>query len=126
MKKYTIIIMSLFMIILFSSSAYSLTADTSTGGATVTLESSSSSRADLTFTPSPSTVMSVITSATAHTVIGASSKTTTSTGVEYCLISGSAVVYQKVQATSNDVTDVTSGTAGTAPTGFAARGGTGS
>ncbi|MBT6338859.1 MAG: hypothetical protein HOJ48_06135 [Desulfobacula sp.] len=126
MKKYTIIIMSLFMIILFSSGAYALTADTSTGGATVTLTSSSSSRADLTFTPSPSTVMSAVTSATAYTVIGASSKTTTSTGIEYSLISGSAVVYQKVQATTNDVTDVTSGTAGSTLTGFAARGGTGS
>ena len=125
MKKYTIIIMGLFLIMFFSGSAYALTADTSTGGDTVTLTSSSSSRANLIFTPSPNSLMSIVTSATAYTVVGASSKTTTSTGIEYCLVSGSAIVYQKPQATDNDVTDVTGFTAG-ASTGFSARGGTGS
>lgn len=124
MKKTIITITGLFMVILLSSSAYAATATTTAGGADVTLTSTHGTAPDLTYTPSPSTLMSVVTSTTAYTIASASSKTDLTTGIEYCLISGDSIVYMKTQATAATVTSAGS-TAGTIAADFAAKGGAG-
>lgn len=123
MKRIITIITGLFMVMLLSGNVYAATADTSTGGADVTLTSTHTTAPDLTYTPSPSTVMSVVTSTSAYTIVAASAKTDTDTGIEYCLVSGSSVVYMDTQATEGDVTDATGETAGDVPSGFGAKGG---
>jgi len=112
MKKITIAIMSLFMIMSFSTIvSAAASADNNGTGGSLTVDGSVGAGPDLTFNPSPSTLVSVFTSATNYTLITASSKTTTSTGIEYGLDSDTSVVYQKVQATDSAVTAATSATA---------------
>jgi len=120
MRKITIAIISLFMVLSFTAMASAdQNVTTDTPGATVKIKSSGDTTCpgpDLTFNPSPSTVMSVSTTATAFTIIAASSKTNTTTGIEYGLDSDTSVVYQKTQTTAGAVTPTTSANA--LPSGF--------
>ena len=119
MRKITIAIISLFMVLSFTAMASADQNDTTTtGGATVTINKSSTCPGPrLTFNPSPSTVMSFSTTATAFTIIAASSKTTKkNTGIEYGLVSGESAVYQRTQENPGEVTDAP--TAGTLPSDF--------
>ncbi len=123
MKQIIITIMSLFIIAFFSGSAYAADTTTTVGGADVTMTSTHGTAPDLVYTPSPSTLMSVVTSTIAYTIVAASSKTDDTTGVEYCLLSGNSIVYMKTQATTATVSS-NGGTAGDlADTDFGARGG---
>ena len=111
MKKIIIAIMSLFMIMSFATmAAAGATAETSTGGADVVIGGTSDTGGALTYNPSPSTLMSVQSSATSFTVISASSKTTTDTGIEYGIKSSETDIFQMRQATDYDVTTPTSAT----------------
>ena len=116
MKKMIIAILSLFMIMSFVTlaSAATVTATSASGGAAITLADSGAGPG-VTFNPSPSTVMSVATSATNFTIIGASSKTTEDNGIEYGVISGSNAMYQMTQANGGAVTDTTSTAPGSLP-----------
>ena len=116
MRKITIAIISLFMVLSFTAMASAAESHNSTAGATVTIDSSNCPGPNLTFNPSPSTVMSVSTTATAFTIIAASSKTNKDTGIEYGLVSDTSVVYQKTQTTAGAVTPTTSANA--LPSGF--------
>ena len=120
MRKITIAIISLFMVLSFTAMASAAESHNSTAGATVKINSSGGTTCPgppLTFNPSPSTVMSVSTTATAFTIIAASSKTTTKdTGIEYGLVSGESAVYQRTQENPGEVTDAP--TAGTLPSDF--------
>jgi hypothetical protein len=119
MRKITIAIISLFMVLSFTAMASAAESHNSTAGATVTITSSGGTTCpgpNFTFDPSPSTLMSVFTSATNFTIIAASSKTNTTTGIEYGLDSDTSVVYQKTQATAGHVTSTTSANA--LPSGF--------
>ena len=114
MKKMIIAILSLFMIMSFVTLASAATARTTSGGAAITLADSGAGPG-VTFNPSPSTVMSVATSATNFTIIGASSKTTEDNGIEYGVISGSNAMYQMTQANGGAVTATTSTAPGSLP-----------
>jgi len=119
MRKITIAIISLFMILSLTAMASAAEWNNSTAGDTVTITSSGGTICpgpNFTFDPSPSTLMSVSTSATNFTIIATSSKITTSTGIEYGIDSDTSVVYQKTQATQGEVTSTTSATA--LPSGF--------
>ena len=116
MKKTTIAILSLFMTMSFATMALAATTvTTETGGEDVAIANDTGPGAGptLTFTPSPSTLMSITTDATNFTIIAASSKTTGGTsgnGIEYGIDSGEAAVYQMVQATAEKVTATDSAT----------------
>jgi len=118
MRKITIAIISLFMVLSFTAMASAAENHNSTAVAAVTINKSSTCPGPpLTFNPSPSTVMSFSTTATAFTIIAASSKTTKkNTGIEYGLVSGESAVYQRTQENPGEVTDAP--TAGTLPSGF--------
>ena len=77
--------------------------DNDTGGV-LTIPGTSSPGPDLSFTPSPSSLISVSTGAMAFTITSASSKTTTDNGIEYRVLSNDPNIYQKSQATNNVVT----------------------
>lgn len=101
MKKIIIAMMSFFMIVSFSTMALA-TDSTQTGdeGTVVTISESSSdggSGPGITFTPSPNTFMFAKTDADNFTIIAYSSKTNTSTGIEYGIKSTEAAVFQMVQ-----------------------------
>ncbi len=117
MRKITIAIISLFMVLSFTAMASAAENHNSTAVAAVTINKSSTCPGPpLTFNPSPSTLMSFSTTATAFTIIAASSKTNKDTGIEYGLVSDTSVVYQKTQTTAGKVTDAP--TAGTLPSDF--------
>lgn len=121
MKKKIFAIISLFMIMSFSTVVSAAEMNNDTGG-TLTVTSSGGTTCpgpDLTFNPSPSSLMSIFPSATNFTAIAASSKTTGGTGgngIEYAIDSGTSVIYQKVQAADSEVTATTG--ADNLPTGF--------
>ena len=111
MKKIIIAIMSLFMIMSFATmAAAGPAAETTTGGADVVIGGTSDTGGALTYNPSPSTVMSVKSLATSFTIISASSKTTTTTGIEYGIKSSETDVFQMRQATDGEVSTPTSAT----------------
>jgi len=103
MKKIIIAMISLFMIISFTTIVSATTVTTTTGGAAVAIGS-------ITFNPSPSTVMSVTTIDDEFVITSASAKTTTDNGIEYGIDSSSNALYQKTQETDGAVT-ATSGSA---------------
>ena len=104
MNKLTVAFITLFMILSFTTMASAAGPFTSTGtGIAITFTSSGAGPA-LEFTPSPSTLISGITTATTFTAVAASSKTTTENGIEYAVISTENAMYQKVQATTATVT----------------------
>jgi hypothetical protein len=115
MKKIIIALLSLFMIVSFTTMASAGGPLTNTAGATLSLPDSGAGPG-ITFSPSPSTLLSAWTSATNFTLISASSKTTTDNGIEYGIDSDSNTIYQKIQATDSAVTATTSATA--LPAGF--------
>ncbi|MCF6245779.1 MAG: hypothetical protein L3J69_00310 [Desulfobacula sp.] len=112
MTKYIIIILSLLMITLASSA----------WAETLTIDGTNSGGVNLVFTTSPSTTMVSSTSATGFYIGSASTKTTTSNGIEYAMISGTNSIYQKVQATDYACT-AASTTYTTAPSGYTIKGG---
>ena len=115
MTKRIILSIGLFM---------SLTLGSAVWAADVTISDSNAGGGDLVFTPSPSTTMNTATSASAFTIVSASTKTTTANGIEYALVSADGNIYQMKQA--KDATATAAGTAGTVPTDFAVKGGSGS
>ena len=119
MKKITIAILSLCMVISFTTMALATGAENNSTGGTLTIVSDTGP--GLTFNPSPSTVMSSFTSGTEYTIIAASSKTTADNGIEYGVVSSSNSVYQMKQATK----EVCQTAAATLPTGFKDKAGTG-
>jgi len=121
MKKIIFVMMSICMIMSFSTIVSAAEINNSTGGV-LTVKSSGGTTCpgpDFVFNPSPSSLLSIFTSATNFTAIAASSKTTggsNGNGIEYAIDSDTSVMYQKVQATSNKITATTG--ADTLPTGF--------
>jgi len=116
MKKIIIAILSLFMAMSFATFAVATAITTTAGGAAVAITNAGGPGGGptLSFTPSPSTVMSTFTSPTQFTITAASKKTTTANGIEYGIDSDTSVIYQKVQAADGAVTATTS--AATLPT----------
>lgn len=111
MKKIMIAILGLFMIMSFATMVSAETQTGTTSSRSLTFAASNTPGPPITFTPSPSTLMSVTTSDVAFSITAASSKTTTDTGLEYGILSSSNAVYQMAQAANNAVTATTSATA---------------
>lgn len=116
MKKIIITMISLFMIMAFTSIASATNTPTgTTGGGDAVVLTDTGAGSGFTFNPSPSTVMSVYVITTTDLeganfcLISASVKTTTENGIEYGIDSDSSDIYQRVQATDNIVTPTTSG-----------------
>jgi len=110
MKKMIIAIMTVFLIMSFTTMVSAEVQTSSSAGAGITFAASNTSGPSITYTPSPSSLVSAFTSATAFTITGGSGKTTTSNGIEYGVVSSENAMYQRVQATSNTVTAADSAT----------------
>ncbi|MBT3176486.1 MAG: hypothetical protein HOG03_12970 [Desulfobacula sp.] len=113
MTKNIIIALGLLMMIAFTSTVWA---------ETVTIDGSNSGGTDLVFTTSPNTTMNTATTATAFYIAAASTRTTTSNGIEYAMTSANGFIYQKAQATAGACT--AAGTAGAVPSGYTVKGGT--
>jgi len=99
--------MSLFMIAFFTTMAAATTPYVNTAaGDSVECSDSSGGGAGFTFNPSPSTWVSAKTSATAFTVITVSSKTTTTTGIEYGIKSSETDVFQRQQTAATTTANI--------------------
>ena len=103
MNKLIITLTSLFIIMSFSTIASAAGVFTSaSAGAAITFTTSGAGPT-LVFTPSPSTLISSITSATAFGITAASAKTDTTNGIEYGAVSTSNAMFQMQQKTKNAV-----------------------
>lgn len=99
--------MSLFTMMIFASTALAAGADDNgtAGGDVLTITGGTTAGPALTFTPSPSTLITVFTAPTEFTATAASAKTTMANGIEYGIDSDTSDMYQMVQGADNDVTD---------------------
>ena len=114
MKKNIIIALGLLMTIAFTASSWA---------GVITIDGSNAGGGNLDFSASPNTLMSEVTSATAFTIVTASSKTTMANGIEYCMVSVDGYIRQMKQAADGAVTDVSAATPGTYPANFVVKGG---
>ena len=103
MKKNVIAIICAIMLSFVSTMAFAGAITSASAGASVALTDSGAGPG-LTFTPSPSSFVSVFASDTAFTITSASAKTTTDNGIEYGILSSSNAMYQQVQAEDRTVT----------------------
>lgn len=125
MKKIIITMMSLFMIMSFSTMAIAVESSQEKAGTPVLIGTAGVLGGVLSYSPSPSTLMSVFTSPIQFTATSASSKTTglstapnSPTGIEYGIDSDLTAVYQKIQAVTGSVTATTSAVTLPTPTDF--------
>ena len=125
MNKSIIALTTFFMILSFTTMVSAEVQTSASSGAAITFASAADPGPGFTFTPSPSSLVSAFTSATAFTAVAASGKTTGGAGgngIEYGVVSASNAMSQRVQATSNTVTAASSATA-LPGTGWATKGG---
>ncbi len=104
MNKIVMALLSLCMIMAFNTTAF---AYTNAAGAAITIGDGAGSAPTLVFTPSPSSLMEVLTSATNFAGTAASSKTTggaNGNGIEYGILSTTSIMYQMVQADDGALT----------------------
>ena len=94
MRKITIVIMGIFMIISFSTMASAETQTSASSGAAITFASATDAGPGITFTPSPSTIVSGSTAETTFTITSGSSKAGEN-GIEYGIVSTDAGIYQR-------------------------------
>lgn len=98
MKIFKIVMICSVMLTLISTASFAETVATTTGGTPLALTSSTNATSPaFSFTPSPSTIMAVQTSALAFALTAASTKTTTANGVMYGVLSSQSPVYQYAQ-----------------------------
>ncbi len=111
MKKIMTLIFALFIVASFSTAAIAEDVDGASSGGAITFNATNTSGPAVTYTPSPSTIIAASTSDVAYAITSASGKTDTDNGIEYGILSSSEQIYQRTQATANDVTATTSATA---------------
>lgn len=109
--RHKAIIFGMFFCVGLSSTASAITTSMADGVLTFTVTAGTCPGPNLTYTPSPSTLMSSTSIATAYTITAASSKTDTDNGMEYGILSTSEGYFQRKQATDNDVTPTDDATA---------------
>lgn len=108
MKKIPFVCFLFFVVFVSHSFAADNNANLARGN--LTISNKTGEGPGIVFTPSPNTLISCSTSATAYTIVAASNRTSTDNGIEYCLISSNNNIYQKTQAKNSIVTQ-----AGTSP-----------
>jgi len=109
MKKIIIAILGFFVIISFTTPVSADEATTGTIGAEITITAAGTGP-DMSFTPSPSTIISTFTSDTTYTITTGSTKAGDNC-IEYGIISTDNNMYQREVATSGSVAAATSATA---------------
>ena len=104
MIKHMAILFGAFLCVGLSSTAFAGASAWSAGVLTVNTTSSATCPGPaMTYTPSPSTLMSSFTSATAYTIASASSKTDTNNGMEYGILSTNEGYFQRAQTAAGVV-----------------------
>ena len=93
MKIFKTALICLSMVALISTGAYAAASSQTAAGGAVTFTTDT----DFSFTPSPGTLMHIITTATAYALTATSSKTNTSQGIVYGAVSTQSPIFQTPQ-----------------------------
>lgn len=112
MKIFKTAVICVFMMTLVSTAAYAASSSQTAAGGAVTFTTDTG----FSFTPSPSTLMNVITSTIAFAATSTSSKTTAEQGLIYGVVSTQSPIFQMPQAADGTLVNPTD--AETLPTTF--------
>ncbi len=110
MKIFKIAIICVSMLTIFSTMAFASTSATTSGGAVVTITDSASAPPDLSFSPSPTTIMAWNTTGTSYAISGMSAKTDVTNGRMYGAVASSSAIYEHAVATVGTLTAPSSAT----------------